>query len=243
MASKSLDVRLGFSKVQTFLNLDPVVKIISIISLIILGGLIQVSGSASFVRDSSALSTDETFTLAFLSTAYNDIIPTSTTITYPKVCNHKATHVVNKIVYGQNAYFFFKYSKRSSSQNKDVSGSLQAAVKAIPGFSIEGSGKVVLTDQEKELRESTEVRFNGDFNLKNVFPTTYNASINAFKKLSGKLWFQCYLIKRITYLGFKSFFILRGGKRLYFLLLTTNGMKNNHLRKDFFKLLTTSQLN
>ena len=93
---------------------------------------------------------DETFTLAFLSTAYSDVIPTSTPVTYPKLCDSKATHVVNKIINGQRAYFFFKYSKRSSSEKQDVGGSLQAVVKAIPGFSIKGSASVKLTGKEKK---------------------------------------------------------------------------------------------
>ena len=145
------------------------------------------SGSASFVRDSNVLSTDETFTLAFLSTAYSDIIPTATPVTYPKICDLKATHVVNKIIYGQNAYFNFKYSKRTSYQIKDVGGSLQAVVKAIPGFSIQGSASVKLTGKEKKLIESLEVQFNGDFSFKNGIPTTFNGSIKAFKELSSKI--------------------------------------------------------
>ena len=159
-----------------------------------LGGLIQVSGSASFVRDSNVLSTDETFTLAFLSTAYSDVIPTSTTVTYPKVCNHKATHVVNKIVYGQNAYFFFKHSKQSSNEKQDVGGSLQVVVKSIPGFSIEGSASVKLTGEQKKLTDSTEVRFNGDFSLKNGIPTTFDGAIGAFKELSSNFYYFTYLI-------------------------------------------------
>ena len=144
------------------------------------------SGSANFLRDSNALSTDETFTLAFLSTAYSDVIPTSTPVTYPKLCDSKATHVVNKIINGQRAYFFFKHSKRSSSEKQDVGGSLQALVKSIPGFSIGGSASLQLTREERKLSESLEVRFNGDFTFKNGIPTTFEGSIKAFKELSSK---------------------------------------------------------
>ena len=135
------------------------------------------------------LSTDETFTLAFLSTAYSDVIPTATPVTYPKLCDSKATHVVNKIVYGQNAYFRFRYSKRSEYQKQNIGGSLQAVVKAIPGFTIEGSASVKLTGEEKKLSESLEVRFNGDFSFKDGIPTTFNGSIKAFKELSSKMLF------------------------------------------------------
>ena len=164
---------------------------------IFLGGLIQVGGSASFVRDSNVLLTDETFTLAFLSTAYSDVIPTATALSYPKLCNSKATHVVSKILNGQNAFFFFKHSKRSSYEKQTVGGSLQAVVKAIPGFSIEGSASVKLNGEEKKLSESLEVNFNGDFTFKNGIPTTFNGSINAFKELSSKIIFHiCFLTER-----------------------------------------------
>ena len=155
-----------------------------------LGGLIEVGGSANFVRDSNVLSTDETFTLAFLSTAYSDVIPTSTTVTYPKLCDSKATHVVNKIKYGQNAYFFFKHSKKSSFEKQEVGGSLQVVVKSIPGFAIEGSASVQLNGEEKKLSESLEVRFNGDFTFKNGIPTTFEGSINAFQELSSEVLYK-----------------------------------------------------
>ena len=148
------------------------------------GGLIQVSGSASFLKKSDVLQTDETFTMAFKSTAYSDLIPTSLPLQYPNICNQKATHVVGEIFYGQNAYFFFKHSKKSGSEKQDSAGNLQAVVKSIPGFSIEGSGSVKLTGEEKSLMDSTQVQFNGDFQL-NRFPTTYEGAVNAFKELSS----------------------------------------------------------
>ena len=150
------------------------------------GGLIQVSGSASFIRESSVLQTDETFTMAFKSTAYSEIIPTALPLTYPKICDQKATHVVSKIVYGKNAYFFFKHAKKSGSEKQDVAGTLQAVVESIPRFSIKGSASVKLSEDEKNLLESTKVRFNGDFQLKNGLPTTYEGAVDAFKELSSK---------------------------------------------------------
>ena len=103
------------------------------------------------------------------------------------VCNQKATHIVSKIVYGQNAYFFFKHAKKSDSEKQDVAESLQAVVKSIPGFCIKSSASFKLTGEKKKLMESTEVRFNGDFQLKNGFPTTYEGAVDAFKELSSKL--------------------------------------------------------
>ena len=113
-------------------------------------------------RDSNVLSTHETFTLVFLSTAYSDVIPISTPVTYLNLCDSKATRVVNKIIYGQSGYFFFKHSKKTSSEKQEVGGSLQAVVKAISGFSIKGSASVKFNGEEEKLSESLKVRFKSE---------------------------------------------------------------------------------
>ena len=124
--------------------------------------------------------------MAFKSTAYSDIIPTALPLTYPKICDQKATHVVSKIVYGQNAYFFFKHAKKSAIEKQDVAGNLKATVKSIPRLSIGGSVLIKLTGHEKELVDSTDILFNGDFQLKNGFPTTFEGAVDAYKELPSK---------------------------------------------------------
>ena len=45
-----------------------------------------------------------------------------------------------------------------------------------------------LTGEKKKLMDETEVRFNGDFNLKNGFPTTYEGAIDTYAELSSKFF-------------------------------------------------------
>ena len=112
---------------------------------IIAGGLISVSGSAGFARKGDLTEIDETFTLAYKTLAYSSSIPKSTPVSFPKECSNPCvTHVVNKITYGQNAFFFFKRRLRSNEQSQSVHGNLQAVVKSIPSFSIEGKASIDL---------------------------------------------------------------------------------------------------
>ena len=151
-----------------------------------LGGLISVSGSASFFRESSVLENEETFNMAFISTSHSDVLPKNTPKDFVNECNNKeATHVVSSITYGKNGYFHFKHNLKDSNESQKVGGSLQAIVKSIPGFSISGSASVNLQGEKKKLSESTEVHFYGDFVLDNT-PSTFLEAIDAFKKLPGK---------------------------------------------------------
>ena len=146
-----------------------------------------------------------------------------TPVTYPKPCDSRATHVVNKIIYGQQAYFHFKHSKGSSSEKQDVGGSLQALVKSIPGFSIGESASLQLTREERKLSESLEVRFNGDFTFKNGIPTTFEGSIKAFKELSSKD--KYFLLQPLTLLlcRYCGFFINYSFLNYLFINLFMNG--------------------
>ena len=99
--------------------------------------------------------------------------------------NKKATHVVSKVLYGQNAYYFFKHSVSSNEKKEEIEGSLKVMVKAIPAFSIEGEASVNITGERKIFAEDVTVRFNGDFDLPGGFPATYKEAIITFKKLGG----------------------------------------------------------
>uniref|UniRef100_A0A7M5XEN6 Chitin-binding type-2 domain-containing protein n=1 Tax=Clytia hemisphaerica TaxID=252671 RepID=A0A7M5XEN6_9CNID len=154
------------------------------LKLSFMGGLIEVSGSAQYVRQSDVLTTDETFTLAYKSTSFYNVLPVTAVKNFPKQCDNKqATHVVSKVVYGQNAYYFFKRSVSRKEKKEEIAGSLKVLVKAIPAFSIEGSATVKVEGEEKRFRESVKVRFNGDFKLPGGFPATFEEAVKSFKKL------------------------------------------------------------
>ena len=148
------------------------------------------SGSAQYVRQSDVLTTDETFTLAYKSTSFYNVLPVTAKKNFPKQCENKqATHVVSKVVYGQNAFYFFKRSVSRKERKEEIAGSLQVLVKSIPSFSIEGSATVKVDGEEKKFRESVQVRFNGDFKLPGGFPATFEEAVKSFKNLQSMPFF------------------------------------------------------
>ena len=148
--------------------------------------MVEVTGAAQYVRQSDVLTTDETFTLAYKSTSFYNVLPVTAKKNFPKQCENKqATHVVSKVVYGQNAYYFFKRSVSRKEKKEKIAGSLQVLVKSIPSFSIEGSATVKVTGEEKKFRESVQVRFNGDFKLPGGFPATFEEAVTSFKELQS----------------------------------------------------------
>lgn len=172
-AGKTTTERLDIMDIKAELRLD------------FLGGLISVTGSAGFARKEDLTEIDETFTLVYKSLSYSATVPKSTPVTFNKECKNKyATHVVNKITYGQNAYFFFKRTLQKNEQSQEVSGSLQVVVKSIPSFSIEGKASIDLKGELKELAQSTEVQYNGDFRLSSGIPTTFDGAVKTFSGLS-----------------------------------------------------------
>ena len=95
------------------------------------------------MRKDDLTETDETFTLIYKTAAYSTTIPKSTPLSFVNECkNKRATHLVNRITFGQNAFFFFKRRLRENENSQHISGNLEAVVKAIPTFSIEGKASV-----------------------------------------------------------------------------------------------------
>lgn len=148
--------------------------------------MISVSGSAGFARKDDLIETDETFTLIYKTTAYSTTIPKSTPVSFANECKNKqATHVVNRITYGQNAYFFFKRRLRKNEQSQSIQGNLEIVVKAIPSFSVQGKASIDMQGELKEIAESSEVQYNGDFNVDNI-PTTFDSAVKTFGTLPSK---------------------------------------------------------
>ena len=64
-----------------------------------------------------------------------------------------------------NGYFNFKRTLRHNENKQEIFGSIQAVVKSIPSFSIEGKASVDLKGNLKDISKETEVTLYGDFLL------------------------------------------------------------------------------
>ena len=127
------------------------------------------------------------FNMAFESTTFTETLPAGTEKNYNILCTDtKATHVVSSIIYGMNGYFNFKRTLRHNENKQEIVGSIQAVVKSIPSFSIEGKASVDLKGMLKNISKEMEVTLYGDFLLQHQ-PTTFDEAIQTYKTLPSLL--------------------------------------------------------
>merc|ERR1712159_37304 len=178
---------VSFFAAQTTFERLTKMDISASLQLEFMGGLVKVSGSAAYLKDK----VESTNTVAFVMKGHYDtrteILPASITKDYNDLCSLKGpTHVVTSIKYGMDAYFTFTKTAKTHESKEKVSGSLQVAVKSIPGIKIEGKADLKIEGSLKEKIKNIDVKLRGDFILP-VQPTTYEESIRAFKKLTSHL--------------------------------------------------------
>uniref|UniRef100_A0A8C5MDJ5 Fibronectin type-III domain-containing protein n=1 Tax=Leptobrachium leishanense TaxID=445787 RepID=A0A8C5MDJ5_9ANUR len=156
-----------------------------------LSGLVSVGGSATYINDKKSSSHHARVTLKYSRTTRFDQLTMNhlgaQNMTYPEVFDQgTATHVVTGILYGAQAFFIFDREVSTSENIQDIQGSLQVMIKKIPTVSIEGEGKLKLTDTEKESVTKFNCTFHGDFALDRN-PVTYEDALNTYANLPNLL--------------------------------------------------------
>lgn len=91
------------------------------------------------------------------------------------------THYVTEVTYGMDCVFVFKKDTANRSEQTSVQGTLDIVVNAIPGFAIEGGGEVDLSDEEKNVLNTTVLRVFGDFSPITKLPSTYLEAVAFYK--------------------------------------------------------------
>jgi hypothetical protein len=149
-----------------------------------LGGLISVSGSAGYMKDTTAIETEINVELSYHTTKYTRTLPKYTEKDHPEECSNKRyTHAVTSVVFGLDAWFVFKRKVSVHESKSDLTGSLKFAIGMIPGLGISVEGDTNLTDAEKNALNKTTIHMFGDFSPDETLPTNFNESINFFKNL------------------------------------------------------------
>jgi hypothetical protein len=91
------------------------------------------------------------------------------------------THFVTQVTYGINSFFVFKKATNGGKEQTSIDGKLNIIVNSIPGFGIEGEGRVNLTDSEKTLLNTTNIRMFGDFSPHDTpLPSTFDEAVNFY---------------------------------------------------------------
>ncbi|TRY88414.1 hypothetical protein DNTS_018315 [Danionella cerebrum] len=154
-----------------------------------LGGLVEVGGSAKFLRDSKSSQHQTRVTMYYSESTRFEQLSMSHLgkITYPQVFDQKtATHVVTAVQYGAQVFMVFDRTVSGQEDKQEVEGELNVMINKIPLFSVEGKGSLKMTDDEKKLAESISCTFYGDIQLEQN-PTTYLEAVELYKKLPSLL--------------------------------------------------------
>ncbi|KAL7859410.1 hypothetical protein SRHO_G00145570 [Serrasalmus rhombeus] len=154
-----------------------------------LGGLVEVGGSAKYLRDSKSSTHQSRCTMLYSQTTkFEQLTMTHLGhITYPQVFEQKtATHVVTAVLYGAQAFMVFDHMASTAEDQQKVEGNVNAVVKKIPSLSIEGQADLKMNDDEKKLADEISVTFHGDFRLEKN-PLTYQEALTVYKTLPSLL--------------------------------------------------------
>ncbi|XP_067312411.1 cytolytic toxin-alpha-like isoform X2 [Pseudorasbora parva] len=178
-----------FSSSDSFSSKANLLDVSASLKASFLGGLVEVGGSAKFLRDTKLSNQQSRVTMYYSETTRFEQLTMSHLgqITYPQVFDQKtATHVVTAVLYGGQAFMVFDRRFSEEENKQEIEGKLNIIVRMIPLISIEGQASVEMKDSDKKMAQSIACTFHGDFQLEQN-PTTFMEAVDVFKKLPNIL--------------------------------------------------------
>ncbi|KAL7977897.1 hypothetical protein Chor_010849 [Crotalus horridus] len=150
-----------------------------------LGGLVEVGGSAKYLRDTKKSKQQARVTVQYKTTTRYEQLTMShlgiQNVSYPAVFEHgTATHVVTAILYGAQAFFVFDRDVSTTETVKDIQESLQLTIKKL--ISVTGEAEVNLKEEEKENALRFSCKFHGDFSLEKN-PVSFPDAMKVYETL------------------------------------------------------------
>ncbi|KAK2892493.1 hypothetical protein Q8A67_012481 [Cirrhinus molitorella] len=188
---EDLDIRpklltdLKFSSSDSLSSKFRLLDVSASLKVSFLGGLVEVGGSAKYLRETKSSNQQSRVTMHYSETArFEQLTMTQLgQITYPQMFDQKtATHVVTAVLYGAQAFMVFDQTISEGHCKEEIERELNVMVKKIPGFSSEGNAALQMTDAEKKTAEKIACTFHGDVHLQQN-PTTYMEALEVYKKL------------------------------------------------------------
>lgn len=154
----------------------------------LLGGLVEVGGSAHYLNDNKESHKQSRVTLQYrATTAFKQLLVTSChSQKVDSVVDGLATHVVTGILYGANSFFVFDSQTDGSSSVEEIQGQMKVVVDVIPSIHGEVSVDSRLTKNQQNLAESLSCTFYGDLLLQSN-PSTFTEAVDAYKSLPALL--------------------------------------------------------
>nr|XP_023668042.1 stonustoxin subunit alpha-like [Paramormyrops kingsleyae] len=156
-----------------------------------IGGLIEVDGSAKYLKDTKTSKKQARVTLKYKTiTKFMQLSMSHLgrgNVKHPYVFEKGiATHVVTAVLYGAQAFFVFDREASETEDQQNIEGNLQVMIKKIPSLSIEGKASLKLTDTEKATVDKLSCKFYGDFALKQN-PVSFQDAVKLYTTLPDLL--------------------------------------------------------
>ncbi|XP_067292614.1 stonustoxin subunit beta-like isoform X2 [Pseudorasbora parva] len=170
---------------SSLLNIDGSLK------LSIIGELVNVTGSAEYLKDTKKSFKQQRLTLRYHSTCrFVDLTMNylaSENIVYPQVLdNDTATHVVTAVLYGADACFVFDREVSSDEEISTVEGEAKVAFEKLKCISLDAKSSLKMNDTQKNAVRKFTCTFYGDFQLP-YNPTSFEDALKVFSDLPNLL--------------------------------------------------------
>ncbi|CAF4043424.1 unnamed protein product [Rotaria sordida] len=157
------------------------------VKLSLIGGLINIDGSAKFADDSNKSNHVTRLTLKYhTTTKFKELTMNhlgAGRIRHPELFDSNiATHVVTGVLYGAEAFFIFDRVISEEENKKEVAGTLHAVINKIPMCKIEAKVKLNLNENERNFVDKLNCTFYGDFKL-DTNPRNFEDAIRIYADL------------------------------------------------------------
>ncbi|XP_039509721.1 NACHT, LRR and PYD domains-containing protein 14-like isoform X3 [Pimephales promelas] len=161
------------------------------LKLSVLGGLVNVTGAAKYLKDTKKSFKQQRLTLHYHSSSrieelsMNHLAPEN--IVHHEVFdNDAATHVVTAVLYGADACFVFDREVSSDEEMKTVEGEAKVAFEKLKLISVDLNSNLKMNDAQKNAVQKFSCMFYGDFQLPSN-PTSFEDALKVFADLPNLL--------------------------------------------------------
>ncbi|XP_018541902.1 uncharacterized protein LOC108889762 [Lates calcarifer] len=166
-------------------------KISGSLKLSLLGGLVNVRGSAKYFQDTKKSQKQARVTLQYNATTKFETLTMSHLahgqVSHPNVFeDDTATHVVTAILYGAGAYFVFDRESSSEDETKQVEGEANLTFNKLKFLTVDAEASLNMDDKERAAVEKFSCTFHGDFKLPSN-PTSFTDAVKVYRTLPDLL--------------------------------------------------------
>ncbi|XP_051899559.1 uncharacterized protein LOC127585884 [Pristis pectinata] len=157
----------------------------------LIGGLVEVKGSAKYLNDTKGSKRQARVTLQYKTTTRYEQLTMShfgrQNVTCPTGFEEgSATHVITAVLYGAQAFFVFDRMVSAAENLQDIQGNMETTIKHLPKIVTQGEASLNMTEEQKCNTKKFRCTFYGDFPLKNN-PTTFQDAIHIYATLPSLL--------------------------------------------------------